>query len=407
MLFGAPSKRDGTEAILFLPGDRLMMPIYTCASATRAIVKTVDFTYNGTGQLAGLSVAQIEAKDYESEESKPWWSVEITGLPEQEANPIWGFIQPSDRNRPDLVSFQREWLHLPGYQRHDASPYSNLQNLPGVDFHVHAMSMSYGIQASSLAVTYSGDEDLGIFSRWQDLSKDAEGSAKILNLVWTNVAANAVTGTRGWHTQAASANSADDENAGGTFVRKFNRRIHYRWAYGIPAFIVLLLTLLATVISLLLFVLGRGTPFSVKWYLNSTSMGRVYGQFIYPDTSVVQLPTEEWIGQVGVTKVRLGEVAGVNQELVLLHFAVKVRRVRSNATYPPTGGIMESPGLTARFILGGGQVFAINLTKQAIVHHEIVYARALGSVAGGIEGRAVYSGRVHYEGYAYGLLFGK
>ncbi|CAG8018514.1 unnamed protein product [Penicillium nalgiovense] len=68
---------------------------------------------------------------------------------------------------------------------------------------------------------------------------------------------------------------------------------------------------------------------------------------------------------------------------------------------------MESPGLTARFILGGGQDFAINLTKQAIVHDEIVYARALGSVAGGIEGRAVHSNRVHHEGYAYGLLFGK
>ena len=69
---------------------------------------------------------------------------------------------------------------------------------------------------------------------------------------------------------------------------------------------------------------------------------------------------------------------------------MKVRRVRSNATYPPTGGIMESPGLTARFILGGGQVFAINLTKQAIVHDEIVYARALGSVAGGIKaGRSI------------------
>ncbi|KAF4772668.1 hypothetical protein HAV15_012265 [Penicillium sp. str.  len=177
MLFGAPSKRDGTEAILFLPGDRLMMPIYTCASATRAIVKTVDFTYNGTGQLAGLSVAQIEAKDYESEESKPWWSVEITGLPEQEANPIWGAL-------------------------------SNLR---------------IGIDQTSFLSSGSGC----IYRGTKGMMRALIRICRIFpELTSTHAMTNAVTGTRGWHTQAASANSADDENAGGTFVRKFNRRIH-------------------------------------------------------------------------------------------------------------------------------------------------------------------------------------
>ncbi|RAK97871.1 uncharacterized protein BO80DRAFT_363014 [Aspergillus ibericus CBS 121593] len=86
--------------------------------------------------------------------------------------------------------------------------------------------------------------------------------------------------------------------------------------------------------------------------------------------------------------------------------AVKVRQVGMNATYPPTGGIPQAQGLTANFDLGGGQVFAVNLTKEVIVHNEVVYARALGSVTGGIVGQETYTGRAMYEEYMYGLLFG-
>jgi hypothetical protein len=68
--------------------------------------------------------------------------------------------------------------------------------------------------------------------------------------------------------------------------------------------------------------------------------------------------------------------------------------------------VAEATGLMARFDLGGGQVFAFNLTKEAIVHDEVVYARALGSVTGGIENQEVYTGHALYEEYVYGILFG-
>ncbi|KAE8399021.1 hypothetical protein BDV37DRAFT_290556 [Aspergillus pseudonomiae] len=59
--------------------------------------------------------------------------------------------------------------------------------------------------------------------------------------------------------------------------------------------------------------------------------------------------------------------------------AVEVRQWGPNATYPPTSGIAANEGLTARFDLGGGQVFVANLTKEVTIHDQIVYARALGS----------------------------
>jgi hypothetical protein len=85
--------------------------------------------------------------------------------------------------------------------------------------------------------------------------------------------------------------------------------------------------------------------------------------------------------------------------------ALKVRQWGTNTTYPPSFGIAKAAGLTARFDLGGGQFLVANLTKEQIVHDEIVYARALGSVTGGIEGQQVYKGRGHYEEFIYGILF--
>ncbi|KAF9891426.1 hypothetical protein FE257_004282 [Aspergillus nanangensis] len=296
-VFGPPRKRDGIPAWLFNNRDQLMAPIYTCASTTRAILKRANFTYNGTGQLADLSITRIEDKIYDPDEAKPVWGVEITGLAASEANPIWGFIRPSDQNRTDIISLRNDSLRLPGFQAHIMNGHSHLQNLPGVDFHIAAMKMAY---------------DIGLL-----LSRNAEGAAKILNLVWTDSAANAVIGTNGWHHQRAGEDSSGDKY-GGILVRKFNHTIRYRWLYGIAAFLLLFLTFLVTVATLLFFVLGRGTPSSVRWYLNATSMGRVYGQFMCPDAAMVQLLTAEWVRQVGVTKVSVGGVAGFSKASSLL-----------------------------------------------------------------------------------------
>ncbi|KAF7593580.1 hypothetical protein BBP40_011200 [Aspergillus hancockii] len=87
--------------------------------------------------------------------------------------------------------------------------------------------------------------------------------------------------------------------------------------------------------------------------------------------------------------------------------AVEVRQWGHNATYPPTSGIAANEGLTARFDLGGGQVFVANLIKESIIHDQIVYARALGSVTGGIVGQEQYQGHGAYGEFVYGLLYGK
>ncbi|KAL5358713.1 hypothetical protein BJX96DRAFT_173696 [Aspergillus floccosus] len=309
MVFGAPRRRDGTPALLFNPGENLAVPLYTCASATRASLKAVDFRYNGTGDLAGLSVTRVRDKHYPDEESKPLWGVEITRLRLEDANPIWGFLGLSDARRSDLVALRKDSLHLPGFQfGSGARAYNNRQNFPGVDFHVNAMSMAYDITPSTEAEYYAGVRDLGIFSRWQNLTTHAETTQRVLNLVWTDVAANAVLGTKGWHSQQPG-----DPVDASVVVQRYHRQVNYEWAYGIPAFLVLGLALLTAVFSIFFGITGRATSATVRWYLNATSMGRVYGQFKYPDSASVQSPTREWIESVGVQKVRIGPVDEVRK----------------------------------------------------------------------------------------------
>ncbi|KAK4246331.1 hypothetical protein C7999DRAFT_33294 [Corynascus novoguineensis] len=44
---------------------------------------------------------------------------------------------------------------------------------------------------------YSGQTNLALKRRWKDLSRSADTVAKIPNLIWTDLAANAVVGTKG------------------------------------------------------------------------------------------------------------------------------------------------------------------------------------------------------------------
>jgi hypothetical protein len=78
--------------------------------------------------------------------------------------------------------------------------------------------------------------------------------------------------------------------------------------------------------------------------------------------------------------------------------AVQVRQWGPSTTYPPAAGLPSVQGVFARFDLGNGDVLVANVTKDLIVHAEgSIYARALGSVKGGIEHQETFEGRAFFE----------
>lgn len=329
MVFGAPRKQGDDSATLFIPGDRLSISMYSCASASRAVIKRVGFSYNGTGELSGLTVISLANKEYENDKI-PHWGIERTNLPAKSAAPLWGLVEVGRRDDENLVVRQQQSLRLPGFQDQDdfgQNPvgHNNMQNLAGTDFHIAAMSVAYGIDPLSHVQDYSGRRGLSTFSRWQELSWNEAGVAKMLNLVWTDVAANAVHGSKGWLSRgvALGAKSSGDSLApyGSPItsesvdrdVTTARTRIRYRWAYAIPAFIALLLTGVTAVAAVALLCLGRATPARMRWALNSTSCGRVYGTLLYPRQVTMYLPTRRWLDQVGPASFRVRSPKGLRQ----------------------------------------------------------------------------------------------
>jgi hypothetical protein len=112
--------------------------MYSCISATKALIKTVSFRFNGSDDLSGLSVTGLGDKIYPNDASKPVWGVENTDMFLADASPLWGLVEPQQGN-VNISTLQKESLWLPGYSvMGDAPPAQGYQNLPGVDFHSHA-----------------------------------------------------------------------------------------------------------------------------------------------------------------------------------------------------------------------------------------------------------------------------
>lgn len=195
-------------------GSQWSVPVYSCAASVRATVRKVAFRDNGTG-LAALKVTATERKTY-SLSNIPLWGVEnMNGTSLMDAQPLWGLLGPSNTSgaisslAANMSTVRQEDLRLPGIvNAHsvlggiDYIPSTPGQNLPGVDFHVQALQNAFTIARPGSVgyagyADYSGMTGLALYTKWRNLSASAEGAAAIIKLVWTDIAAKSVVGTKG------------------------------------------------------------------------------------------------------------------------------------------------------------------------------------------------------------------
>jgi hypothetical protein len=119
--------------------SRWSTPLYSCASALKATVKTVSFNYNGTGEvLTNLVILGIQEKVYAAESDLPLWGVENTGNKYESGgiNLIWGLISPEYETHPNVSTVRQKSLYLPGFNFSPASSQRVIygDNLPGSEF---------------------------------------------------------------------------------------------------------------------------------------------------------------------------------------------------------------------------------------------------------------------------------
>lgn len=156
---------------------------------------------------------------------------------------------------------------------------------------------------------YTGLNDLALYNQWLELSKSTAGVEQMLKLMWTDMAANTVVGTRGWHSTLSSRNgeglSKRDSGEANVPVVLWSHSIEYRLAYAIPGFILLVLCIALGVWSIWLLVLRRIGLKQMRTYLARTSAGRILGHALHEDQGNILASTDAWLQQIGLRKATL------------------------------------------------------------------------------------------------------
>ncbi|SPQ25308.1 977e06de-1174-4cee-afc6-2ce7c3bfd637 [Thermothielavioides terrestris] len=336
LVYGAARRTDGGSEFSPQPGSQWSIPVYSCAASVHATIRTVTFKYNGTG-LAALNVTAATPKSYASPSDIPLWAVEdmhTTTL--ASAQPLWGLLGPANATIPpalakNLTTVQQPTLRLPGTLNPDLLlingpdyiPAKEGQNLPGVDFYAQALQNAFAITRPGAVgyegyADYSGLTSLALYTKWRYLSATAAGAAQIINLVWTDIAANSVVGTRGWTTATTSTSTTSssdtntDTNNTSTVkvpVTPYTRRVRYRLPYAVPAILVLALSAAVLATAAVLLALGRTGAGKMRRLLDATSAGRIMGGFLWGGKEGVaaaaavagerKVKTDEWVRTVG------------------------------------------------------------------------------------------------------------
>ncbi|KAF4829749.1 hypothetical protein CGCTS75_v006389 [Colletotrichum tropicale] len=315
LLRGAPQRVDGGNKLaMYENHSKWSSPLHSCATAIRAIVKTVTFTVNGTDGLNSLKVTSIEPKHYDSPEDYPLWATENSGLTMDGIMPIWGIISPEYASRPNISTVRKPEFHLPG--KYGTLSISSLENtfgltrynIPGSDFPSSIMkllftdSLSDGAFDQAWPFDLAGVSNIPIFERWQALSPDADRVSDIIKLLWTDLAASAVVGTKG---TLGSGNNVADE-AARIHVSPFGRRIKYHVLFGIPAFILLLVMLSILLLLVVTTVSHSSTVRLLRHRIQQLTVGRVFTTFLFQNDSNMYMPSKEWSRANGRKAIYLG-----------------------------------------------------------------------------------------------------
>jgi hypothetical protein len=297
---GVPRRTSPGSQLVFESGSTWSQPMYVCASAVKATIKTVSFNYNGThDQLSSLNVTNIEDKTYPNTQSMPLWGVENTGnaYEMQDLNLIWGLVSDEYENHPNVSTVRQPSLYLPGWESTlfggDAGmPSTSWENLPGSDFSVGALASAYAVGAGSDSTgpDYTGLSNMALWARWQTLTNSPITAAMIPNLIFTDTAAAAVVGTKG----VLGPENVAQENLVALAVTPTVSRIKYHYPFAIPALVGALVLVVITVMAFVTMCLRGAGINKMRLHLQQLSPGRIYTTFLYPGPGGMTMRSKDW-----------------------------------------------------------------------------------------------------------------
>ena len=271
------------------------------------MIKTVEFTFNGTSGLSNLVVSSITDKNYTNMEEEPLWGVEnvdpLQNLNISDINLLWGLISDNFENDTEIATFRGREFYLPvAYAGGDVSALKD--SLAVASVFTAAWNTLYTSAAWIAGVSfgglpsYSGDIQYSLFQKWRKLSNTTDGAATILNLIWTDLVASAVVGTT-----TGFENSSDTQGSGVLGQRQVYEHhsvvVYGNILFAIPAFLVLCLWAVLLIITVGLLVTRKVTGTILSYYMNQTSLGRAVLNAEHPDPAMTASNSKDWTKEFG------------------------------------------------------------------------------------------------------------
>lgn len=305
-MHGVPQRQDPGSPLIFDTGSQWSQKLFTCATVVKATVKTVSFNYNGTdGLLSNLAITDIQDKVYPDEASMPLWGVENTGngYLTQDLNLIWGLVSQTYANDANVSIVRQPSLYLPGWVNPlfvsigGGEELEGFENLPGSDFAVGALANSYCVSESGSCggIDYSGNTNMAMWARWQNLTQSADTASLIPNLIFTDTAASAIVGTKG----VLGPGNTALQNDMPILVTPYAQKIRYHYPFAIPALIVAFILVLIILWALGTACFSRGGFARMRLQLQQVSPGRIYTTFLYPGPDALTTRSKDWSGRFG------------------------------------------------------------------------------------------------------------
>lgn len=290
------------------PGSGWKQNLYTCASAVTASVEQVTFSINGTSSLEDLKVLKVETKNYTAE-TMPLWGIEkVDSIKYKiwDVYKFWGLIDQAYMNASNVDAYHAPQIYLPSAVRGKV-PTNMYDNFAAGGLFTAAWHSIYEFAASLDSVSsvgipnYSGKLDYGLTLKWRQLSQaGSTGAERILNLIWTDIVAFAVAGSKtGFEEESSPSHVRKNSSALGVRkVQQYVRRVEYQdIRYAIPAFVSGAFFVIPLLLCALLLCFQGKSWRALNHYMNQTNMGRVATQFILqktPERISVHARTSEW-----------------------------------------------------------------------------------------------------------------
>lgn len=160
---------------------------------------------------------------------------------------------------------------------------------------------------------YDGTLSRRLLLKWQSLSDSPARAANIPNLIWTDLAANMLVGTKSLTDSTRSYQ-----------VRMYKRKITYNYFFAIPAFCCWVLWIAWIVAIIMLSIVGSAKDVALsrcKDRINRLSVGRALVVAGYPSSNHFGTPTADWLKSAGGLEIDLTKVGSAEQQGQLLENA--------------------------------------------------------------------------------------